>query len=105
MTIDDFNRQISSDLREKLTISDMEQIVTILGGTKPIEHPRNPSPMRSKKLTITQLAERLGVHPLTIRRRIKRGEIKALRLGAQIVRIELEEVERIEANIQNQPTQ
>jgi excisionase family DNA binding protein len=47
-------------------------------------------------LSIAELAARWGVHSLTIRRRIKRGEIKALRLGRQIVRIELAEVERIE---------
>lgn len=47
-------------------------------------------------LSIAELAARWGVHSLTIRRRIKRAEIKALRLGRQIVRIELAEVERIE---------
>ena len=49
-----------------------------------------------QQLTIQQLAARWAVHPLTIRRRIKRGEIKALRFGTQIVRIELAEIERIE---------
>jgi excisionase family DNA binding protein len=49
-----------------------------------------------QQLTIQQLAARWAVHPLTIRRRIKRGEIKALRLGTQIVRIEFSEIERIE---------
>lgn len=33
---------------------------------------------------------------MTIRRRIKRGEIKCLRHGRQIVRIELAEIERLE---------
>jgi excisionase family DNA binding protein len=47
-------------------------------------------------LSIAELAARWGVHSLTIRRRIKRGEIKALRLGRQIVRIELAEIEHIE---------
>jgi excisionase family DNA binding protein len=49
-----------------------------------------------QQFSIQQLAARWAVHPLTVRRRIKRGEIKALRLGRQIVRIELAEVERIE---------
>ena len=47
-------------------------------------------------LTIAKLAERWDVHELTIRRKIKRGEIKVLRLSTQIVRIELAEIERIE---------
>jgi excisionase family DNA binding protein len=47
-------------------------------------------------LSIAELAARWGVHSLTIRRRIKRGEIKVLRLSRQIVRIEIAELERIE---------
>jgi excisionase family DNA binding protein len=47
-------------------------------------------------LSIAELASRWGCHPLTIRRRLKRGEIKCLRISSQLVRIELAEVERIE---------
>jgi excisionase family DNA binding protein len=47
-------------------------------------------------LSIAELAARWGCHALTIRRRIKRGEIAALRLSRQLVRIEVAEIERIE---------
>jgi len=48
------------------------------------------------QFTIQELAARWSVHPLTIRRRIRRGEIRCLRHGRQIVRIELAEIERLE---------
>lgn len=53
------------------------------------------SPSQSQ-FTIHQLAARWNVHPLTIRRRIKSGEIRCLRFSRQLVRIELAEVERFE---------
>ncbi|MBL9115456.1 MAG: excisionase family DNA-binding protein [Verrucomicrobiaceae bacterium] len=49
------------------------------------------------QFTIHQLAARWNVHPLTIRRRIKAGEIRCLRYSRQLVRIELAEVERYES--------
>lgn len=49
------------------------------------------------QFSIRELAARWAVHPLTIRRRIRRGEIRCLRHGRQIVRIELAEIERLEA--------
>lgn len=48
------------------------------------------------QFSIQELAARWSVHPLTIRRRIRRGEIRCLRHGRQIVRIELAEIERLE---------
>ena len=48
------------------------------------------------QFTIQQLATRWNVHPLTIRRRIHRGEIRCLRFSRQLVRIEQAEVERFE---------
>ena len=48
------------------------------------------------QFTIQELAARWSVHPLTIRRRIRRGEIRCLRHGRQIVRIEVAEIERLE---------
>lgn len=48
------------------------------------------------QFTIQELASRWSVHPLTIRRRIRRGEIRCLRHGRQIVRIEAAEIERLE---------
>ena len=77
----------------------MQEIITIFerSDNKGWKGTGNPTPGQSRKLTITQLAARLGVHPLTIRRRVKSGEIKVLRMGRQIVRIEMSEVKRIEA--------
>jgi len=97
ITLDDFNRQISPALREKLTISEMQEIISILSSPKRNGWNANPAPAQSGKLSIAQLAARLGVHTLTIRRRIAKGEINVLRMGRQIVRIEMSEVERIEA--------
>lgn len=55
------------------------------------------APTLSKtQFTIQELAARWAVHPLTIRRRIRRGEIRCLRHGRQIVRVELAEIERLE---------
>lgn len=48
------------------------------------------------QFTIQQLATRWNVHPLTIRRRIHREELRCLRFSRQLVRIELAEVERFE---------
>lgn len=48
------------------------------------------------QFTIQELADRWSVHPLTIRRRIRRGDIRCLRHGRQIVRIEIAEIERLE---------
>lgn len=50
----------------------------------------------TSQFTIQQLAIRWNVHPLTIRRRIHRGELRCLRFGRQLVRIELAEIERFE---------
>jgi excisionase family DNA binding protein len=54
------------------------------------------APPSQSQFTIQQLAARWNVHPLTIRRRIHRGEIRCLRFSRQLVRIELAEVERFE---------
>jgi excisionase family DNA binding protein len=53
-------------------------------------------PFPKSQFTIQELAARWSVHPLTIRRRLRRGEIRCLRHGRQIVRIELAEIERLE---------
>lgn len=55
-----------------------------------------PLTNRAPQFTIQELATRWNCHPLTIRRRIKSGEIRCLRFSRQLVRIELAEVERIE---------
>ena len=44
-------------------------------------------------VTMEQAAEYLGVVPLTIRRRIAAGQLKAYRLGPRIVRVDMADVE------------
>lgn len=46
-------------------------------------------------ISIQRVAELLDVHPMTIRRWIKRGIIKAYRVGPQIVRIPRSEIVRL----------
>ena len=41
-----------------------------------------------KWLTIKQAAEAWGLHPNTIRNLITRGQLKAYRLGARVIRID-----------------
>jgi excisionase family DNA binding protein len=48
-------------------------------------------------MTVEELAERWGVHPLTIRGMISKGSIKALRIG-RLVKISRSHVEFLEAN-------
>ena len=57
---------------------------------------RTSIPPAQSQFTIQQLAARWNVHPLTIRRRIHRGELRCLRFGRQLVRIEQGEIERFE---------
>ncbi|KUH99270.1 helix-turn-helix domain-containing protein [Mycobacterium sp. IS-3022] len=46
-------------------------------------------------LTMNEAAARLGVHPMTIRRYIAAGRLRAYRLGPRLVRIHAEDVERL----------
>jgi excisionase family DNA binding protein len=39
-------------------------------------------------LSIPQVAEKIGVHPNTIRNLVQRGELPAVRIGARIIRID-----------------
>jgi excisionase family DNA binding protein len=39
-------------------------------------------------ISIEEAADRLGIHTATVRRMIKRGELKAYRLGHRIIRVE-----------------
>lgn len=52
---------------------------------------------KSVLMTVEELAERWGVHPLTIRGMISKGSIKALRIG-RLVKISRSHVEFLEAN-------
>jgi excisionase family DNA binding protein len=49
--------------------------------------------------SIQQAAARKAVHPDTIRRRISTGELKAHRLGRQIIRVEVAAVDALFAPI------
>lgn len=46
-------------------------------------------------LTVTEVADRLGLHPMTVHRKIKRGEIPAVQLGGPgtSIRVSLYELE------------
>ena len=46
----------------------------------------------AKRITIQTAAELLGVHPNTIRNFIIRGQLKAYRIGARIVRVSRQDV-------------
>jgi len=48
-----------------------------------------------KYLSVIQASEITGLHPNTIRNKIKSGELKALRAGSRIIRIELTELENL----------
>jgi excisionase family DNA binding protein len=52
--------------------------------------------------TVEELAERWGVHPITVRRMIERGELKAVQF-ARRVRIRESEVERYLAEHEKAP--
>ena len=60
--------------------------------------PRGPFPLSNKSVgrrwaTITEVADYLGVHPVTVKHMISDGRITAYRLGARICRIDLDEVD------------
>lgn len=46
-------------------------------------------------VSIIQAGAITGLHPNTIRNKIKSGEIKAVRAGSRIIRIELSELENL----------
>jgi len=56
-------------------------------------HPNSSAP---RFLTIEQLAERWQTTDRTIRRKVAAGELPVVRLGAQSVRIDLDDVEAFE---------
>jgi excisionase family DNA binding protein len=56
--------------------------------------PRPPiGSMPEEMLTVAEAAARLKMHPETIRRAIRRGDLKALRFGYRTVRISLADLE------------
>jgi excisionase family DNA binding protein len=48
-----------------------------------------------KYVSIVQASALVGLHPNTIRNKIKSGELKAVRAGSRIIRIELSELENL----------
>jgi excisionase family DNA binding protein len=48
-----------------------------------------------KYVSVIQAGAITGLHPNTIRNKIKSGELKALRAGSRIIRIELSELENL----------
>lgn len=69
LTPDEIRAEIRAVVREELRA---------LGGT---------APAKRNMLTVADAAKHLGVHPRTIRRRIKSGELRAVRVG-RCVRID-----------------
>ncbi len=53
-----------------------------------------PAPAQTYE-TITQAAQRLGVHPRTVRRRIASGVLPAVRLGGHLIRLRPDEVDAV----------
>jgi excisionase family DNA binding protein len=53
----------------------------------------------SNPISIKQGASHVGVHPDTIRRRIASGELVAYRLGRNVIRIDLDELESLFSTI------
>jgi excisionase family DNA binding protein len=50
-------------------------------------------------LTIAQAAESLGVHPVSIRRYISQGRLRAYRVGPRNIRVHADDIERIKTPI------
>jgi excisionase family DNA binding protein len=48
-----------------------------------------------KYVSVVQAGAITGLHPNTIRNKIKSGELKAVRAGSRIIRIELSELENL----------
>lgn len=53
-----------------------------------------PNPKTRTPLTVTAAAARLGAHPETLRRHLRAGTIRGIRLGHW--RVSLDELERLE---------
>lgn len=56
---------------------------------------RRHTAARKHLVTIADAADYLAVTPLTIRRRIQAGELKAYRVGPRIVRVDLNEIDAL----------
>ena len=56
----------------------------------------NATATQPRLLTVDEVAERLGVHRITVYRRIARGDIPAVRLGGHgaPLRVDADELER-----------
>jgi excisionase family DNA binding protein len=48
-----------------------------------------------KYVSVVQAGAITGLHPNTIRNKIKSGDLKAVRVGSRIIRIELSELENL----------
>lgn len=50
--------------------------------------------MTEQLLTVNQVAERLQIHPISVRLKIKDGTIKSIRVGKKSIRIRPEDLEK-----------
>ena len=51
--------------------------------------------MACQQFSINQAADKAGVHPMTIRRWIADGRLKATRVGPRLIRISAEDLEKV----------
>ena len=49
--------------------------------------------MSQQHLTINQAAERLGVHPVTVRRYLARNILRGYRIGPRMIRIRADDID------------
>ncbi len=60
--------------------------------------------MRPQLLTINEVAARLNLHPVTVRRMVYRGELVSIRLARRAIRVRKADVDSlIRRNLQNLP--
>jgi excisionase family DNA binding protein len=60
-----------------------------------IDHDTEPPGFPGRPASLKEVASRFHVSKDTIRRRIASGELRAYRLGSKIIRVDLDEVERL----------
>jgi excisionase family DNA binding protein len=60
-----------------------------------IDHDAEKPGFPARPASIKECAARFKVHPDTIRRRISDGKLTVYRLGRNIIRVDLDEVERL----------
>jgi excisionase family DNA binding protein len=63
--------------------------------------PSNVSAQSKEYLTLADAADRMGVSTATLRRRITDGQLRAFRMGKRLIRIRVEDLDRMLKEIPN----